>query len=153
MAAGAADQGILGGEGGHPGCRGVLLQAENRTLHLVGVALVIDQRVGPELRDPHETRPGDESAATHLFPAAGDVGQQGKPGEVVAGHEALAGQIAVGAEIRVGGSTAGLGGQQQLLLHSGGAVALIRRHAFALRDGVVAQVPSGLFHLAIDRRQ
>ena len=48
MAAGAADQGILGGESGHASCRGVLLQAENRTLHLVGVALVIDQRVGPE---------------------------------------------------------------------------------------------------------
>ena len=101
-------------------------------LHLVGVALVIDQRVGPELADAHKARPGDEGAAAHLLARAGDVGHQRQPREVVARHEALAGQVAVGAEVVVVVAAAWLVGQQQLLLQPCRPQALIGRLPFPL---------------------
>ena len=76
MAAGAADQRVLRGQGRRTGSNGVVLQAEQCALHLVGVALVIDQRVGSEFTDAHKAWAGDVGATAHLLAGAGDVGHQ-----------------------------------------------------------------------------
>ena len=112
MTTDAAEQGVLSGQGHGARGHGVVLQGQDRALHLVGVALVIDKRMGPEFADAHEARPGDERAASHLLTAAGDVGHQRQAREVVARHEALAGQIAVRAEVVVVVAAAGFVGQQ-----------------------------------------
>ena len=90
VTAGTTEQGVLGGQGHGARRHGVVLQTEDGATHLVGVALVINQRVGPELADAHEARPGNERAASHLLTATGDVSHQRQPREVVARHEALA---------------------------------------------------------------
>ena len=88
--------------------------------------------MGPELADADKARPGDERAASHLLTAARDVGHQRQAREVIARHEALAGQIAVGAEVVVVVAAAWFVGQQQLLLQPCRPLPLIRRLPFAL---------------------
>ena len=116
MAAGTTDQSVLGGKGCRSCGNCVVLQAEQGPFHLVGVALVIDQRVGAKFTDAHKAWAGDVSATAHLFAGARDVGHQRQSREVVTRHEALAGQVAVSAEVVVV-SAAGLISKQQLLLH------------------------------------
>ena len=115
----AANQGILSGEIGCTSCGFGVLQAKQGTLHSVGVALVIDQRVGAEFTDADKARPGDVHPAIHLLTAARHVGHQGQAREVVARHKALARQVAVGAEVAAA-VVAIAARQQQLLLAPGG---------------------------------
>src|SRR5437763_11360653 len=69
----------------------------SQRLHLELGALMIDEVVGSKLAEGQETRAADE-----LSLAARDIGAQGKPGKVVSGQEAFAGQIAIRIEVRLG---------------------------------------------------
>ena len=76
MTTGTADQGSTCcqclGDGA-----GLLLQVENRTAHLVGIAFVVNQRVRAEFTDPYKSRSADVSAAIHLLAATWNEGNQG----------------------------------------------------------------------------
>ena len=96
VAAGRAELGLLGGE------LVVLLDREDDPVDLVARALVVDDRAGPELGDRQEPGPRHELVPRLPRPPGRDVGRQRQPGEVVAGQEPLAGEVAVAVEVRLG---------------------------------------------------
>src|SRR5690554_4523503 len=90
---------------GQPGFIHLLLLhgTEDHPLDAVLLALVIDQAERAEFRDSQEARPREHTAVALPAPlaGAGDEGGQRQAREVVAGEEALAGEVAVGLEVRL----------------------------------------------------
>jgi hypothetical protein len=117
IAAGGASPGI---EGDHL-AGGV--RAELDAVDQVAVALVVDERTGAELADGQETGALQVVTVAVAASVQGDVGRQRQAREGVAGQEALAGQIAVGVEVR--------------------------QHRFAVHALVLQQVELGLRLLAL----
>src|SRR5690606_470915 len=92
--------------GAHPGTHegqlssggdaALIPDGQDRPLHPVGAALVVDDRPRPELAQPEEPGPGQEGLPDDLLPAGRDVSQERQAREVIARQEAFAGEVPVG---------------------------------------------------------
>src|SRR5579884_771244 len=94
-----------------------LRSGQDHLVNLVLRPLVVDDAPRPELSDREEARALHELIA-RIPPRAAprDIGGQGKPGEVVARQEPLAGEVAVDVEVRLRHPVAACAQQLQLRL-------------------------------------
>ncbi len=74
---------------------------EDDLVNLVASALVVDDASRAEFGDREEARTREELVIGALEPAAGNVGREREPREVVAGEETLACEVAVAVEVRL----------------------------------------------------
>ena len=96
-----ADAGGLYRNGGQIAFRIRVTGGENRALHPVSAALVVDDGLRPEFVESQKSRTGKERLPRARYLASRDEGEQRQAGKIVAGKKSFGSEVSVGVEVGV----------------------------------------------------